>query len=157
MAKANEVARYLVYLASCTGDEPDYLTHLRLQKLLYYTQGWSIALRGRALFSERIEAWAHGPVVRDLYPHFASASKEQRAITAEDFTQDEEFDLTDEEMEHVSGTWETFKQYSASSLRKMTHEEPPWSDARRGYGPADRCDVEITQEAMRRYFDSITD
>ena len=65
MAKAVEVARFLAYLAA-NDVEPDYLTNLRLQKLLYYVQAWSLVLRKSAdFFQERIEAWVHGPVVRE--------------------------------------------------------------------------------------------
>ena len=66
MSKALSVAKFLLELAE-REDEPDRLSHLRLQKLLYYTQGWSLALRDKALFKDRIEAWAHGPVVKKLY------------------------------------------------------------------------------------------
>src|SRR5688572_9971276 len=59
-ASALDVARYLIQLAAAE-DEPEELSHLRLQKLLYYVQGWSLAQRGEAMFPDRIEAWAHGP------------------------------------------------------------------------------------------------
>src|SRR5689334_12279943 len=65
-ASAMDVAKFLIYLSACE-DEPDYVSHLRLQKLLYYVQGWSLALRGKPMFVERIEAWAHGPVVKNVY------------------------------------------------------------------------------------------
>ena len=69
MTTALDAARYLVRLGF-TPDEPedsDFLCPLRVQKLLYYVQGWSLGINDVPMFSERIEAWAHGPVVRDLY------------------------------------------------------------------------------------------
>src|SRR5271163_1555007 len=66
MSTAMKVALHLVNLAN-SGEEPDPLTHLRLQKLLYYAQGWYLGIFGRALFTNRIEAWRHGPVVPDVY------------------------------------------------------------------------------------------
>ena len=150
MADAVEAARYLVHLAAEDYDESDYLSHLRLQKLLYYVQGWSLALKGKPMFSERIEAWAHGPVVKDIYRHFAE--KGRRAITSDDFENQGDFDLTDEERELISSVWDTLKDHSALSLRKMTHDEPPWIQARSGYKSADRCEVEISQESMTEYF-----
>ncbi|MGH2922383.1 MAG: Panacea domain-containing protein, partial [Gaiellaceae bacterium] len=39
----------------------------KLQKLLYYCQVWHLVWEGKPLFSERIEAWSNGPVVRDIY------------------------------------------------------------------------------------------
>ena len=154
MARAKEVARFLVHLAE-TGEEPDYLTHLRLQKLLYYVQGWSLALRNLPMFSERIEAWAHGPVVRELYSHFSS--KGARAIKSDDFSEDGEFDLNPTERDLTRATWDAMKDYSATSLRKMTHDEAPWIEARQGVGLAERCEREITVAAMKDFFDTLND
>ena len=36
----------------------DSITHLKLQKLIYYAQAWSLALKGKTLFEEEIQAWA---------------------------------------------------------------------------------------------------
>ena len=67
LPSAVDVARYLVLLASTESDGPaqeaDCLTNLRLQKLLYYVQGWSLGERGRPMFREEIQAWRYGPVV----------------------------------------------------------------------------------------------
>ncbi len=155
MARAIEVARYLVHLAADVGDEPDYLSHLRLQKLLYYAQAWSLVALDRPMFPDSIEAWAHGPVVPAIYRQFNE--KGRRAITQDDFETSGDFDLTGEDCDLIQSVWETFKDHSALSLRKMTHEEPPWINARIGYGDADRCEAEITLEAMKAYFLTLAD
>jgi uncharacterized phage-associated protein len=74
MATAIDSARYLIQLGFCAEDpeDSDFLCPLRVQKLLYYLQGWSLALRGRPLFEERIEAWKLGPVVPEVYHRFKS-------------------------------------------------------------------------------------
>ncbi|MFI5396775.1 MAG: Panacea domain-containing protein [Candidatus Binatia bacterium] len=147
MARAFDVARFLIQLAEWE-DEPEYLSHLRLQKLLYYVQGWSLALRGKPMFNESIEAWAHGPVVKDLYPVFAGYGFDP--IPPKDFSG--EIRLTNDEKKFVCQVWESYKGYSATSLRAMTHQEPPWMEARRGYGPAARCNHEINHPSMKRFF-----
>ena len=43
------------------------LTHLKLQKLLFFAQGWFMANYSIPLFEETFEAWRHGPVVRSIY------------------------------------------------------------------------------------------
>ena len=43
------------------------ITHLKLQKLIYYARGISLGMYGKPLFLEKIEAWQHGPVVREVY------------------------------------------------------------------------------------------
>lgn len=147
MATAIDVAKLLIRLGAWE-DEPEFLSHLRLQKLLYYVQGWSLALRGKPMFNARIEAWAHGPVVKELYAVFAQYGFDP--IPPAQFETASR--LTEPEAKFICQVWESYKDYSATSLRSMTHQEPPWIEARRGCGPADRCDREITHESMRRYF-----
>ena len=43
------------------------MTTMKLQKLIYYSQAWSLVWDEKPLFAERIEAWANGPVCPDLY------------------------------------------------------------------------------------------
>ncbi len=148
---AVDIARYLIQLAA-SETEPEFLTHMRLQKLLYYVQGWSLALRSRPAFFERIEAWAHGPVVKSVYPEFASFG--DQPIPNEDVPLPQ--GLLSDDPEFINAVWEAYKGYSATSLRTMTHEERPWRDARGNCDPADRCDSEITQEALRTFFREVS-
>lgn len=156
MAAALEVAKRFLWL-SAQESEPDYLSHLRLQKLLYYAQGWSLVNRNVALFGDRIEAWAHGPVVPSVFPVFADYKFQN--IAPDHFLCNEDEidagDLTDDEGTFVEAVWGAYRKYSATSLREMTHREPPWVNARGSCGPADRCSAEITQQAMKDYFSTI--
>ena len=149
MASSLDVAQYLIHLAApCEDEDVDCLSHLRLQKLLYYVQGWHLAAYGKPLFSGRIEAWKHGPVVKELWPSFAdfryaaippSKGAEPPALAAK-------------EKEFIRNVWEEYKQYSATALRTMTHQEAPWQEARAGLSPDVRCDNEITHASMRAFF-----
>ncbi len=58
------------------------LTHLKLQKLLYYAQGISLSQNDCVLFKEKIEAWEHGPVVKSVFNKFSSKGRTE--ITIED-------------------------------------------------------------------------
>src|SRR5436305_14795852 len=60
MANVFDVAKYIL---TKTGT----MTAMKLQKLVYYSQAWSLVWDEAPLFPERIEAWANGPVVRALY------------------------------------------------------------------------------------------
>lgn len=149
MASSLDVAKYLIHLAAPSEDEDvDCLCHLRLQKLLYYAQAWHLAAYNKPLFAGRIEAWKHGPVVRELYALFAeygfaaippSVGADPPALTAR-------------EKEFVRAVWDEYKQYSATALRMMTHQEAPWREARGGLRPDVRCDHEITHPSMRAFF-----
>jgi uncharacterized phage-associated protein len=159
MARAIDVAYYLIHLAAAE-EEPQYLTHLQLQKLLYYVQGWSLAMRGEPMFPERIEAWAHGPVVPDLYPGFAIHGSlpivPDVATTADEPGSSPEA-LRPGECDLIRSVWEVYRSYSASHLWRMTHSERPWVDARSGAAPADRCENEITQDVMKSFFSQLAE
>lgn len=144
---AIDVGRYLLRLASME-EEAEVFTPLRLQKLLYYVQGWSLGCNGEPMFDEKIEAWANGPVVREVWKQWNGNTP----ISPDDATCD---NLTAEQAAFVASVWESYRAHSAWSLREMTHKELPWLDARKGYEPSARCDVEITQKAMREYFGSL--
>ena len=41
-----------------TNQGADGISNLKLQKLLYFAQAWSIMKKGKPLFRDRIEAWS---------------------------------------------------------------------------------------------------
>jgi uncharacterized phage-associated protein len=116
------VAKELVRL-SFAGDEKDPLTNLRLQKLLYYAQAWSLVLRESELFPEDIEAWRWGPVVPTVYNQLPDG---QGAIQIPPTQFFDAPDLPPEDAELVRSVWEAYNQYSALQLSRMTHQETPW-------------------------------
>ena len=61
--KALAIANYYIDKANVE-DTP--LDHLRLQKLVYLAHGWHLAIHGRPLIEESVEAWKYGPVIADL-------------------------------------------------------------------------------------------
>ena len=64
MADVIDVANYILEISreESGDDEYELISHMKLQKLVYFCQGYSLALYGRPLFPEPIEAWTHGPV-----------------------------------------------------------------------------------------------
>jgi uncharacterized phage-associated protein len=61
---ATAVANWLI---NKNREDPSGLTHLKIQKLLYFYQGWHLAYFNAPLFEDPIEAWRHGPVVYSVY------------------------------------------------------------------------------------------
>ncbi len=120
-----DVADY--FLSLVDEEEGDYMTNLKLQKLLYYAQGFHLAMYGEPLFQEPIEAWAHGPVIRQLYSKYQKYGASP--IPPGDSLDLAKFD--DETKSFLNEVYNAFGQYSAWKLREMTHEEPPWSMAYR--------------------------
>ncbi|MEO5372871.1 MAG: DUF4065 domain-containing protein [Alphaproteobacteria bacterium] len=141
MAAVRDVASHFLALAA-VDEDGEGLTHLKLQKLLYYAQGFHIAISGGRLFPETIEAWDHGPVVPaawQAYREFGSAPIPTPEAT--------DTALEEEQRDLLNDVWNTYGQFSAWKLRNMTHEEPPWRDA---YRPG--RNVTITDDALARYF-----
>ena len=66
----------------------DYITNLKLQKLVYYAQAWYLAFLDKPLFDEDFEAWVHGPVNRDLYDRYFWGKSIEKSCR--DKSQDEE-------------------------------------------------------------------
>src|SRR5690242_14794168 len=60
MANVHDVAAYIL-------QRRGQMTAMKLQKLVYYAQAWSLVWDDEPLFPEEIQAWANGPVVRALY------------------------------------------------------------------------------------------
>lgn len=135
---ARDVADY--FLANVDEEAGDNLTNLKLQKLVYYAQGFHLAITGRPLFVEEIQAWTHGPVVPTLYRQFQQHGLQPipapDSIDLDKYPPDVRAILDD--VQRVYG------QFTASKLRNLTHDEPPY----RGVSVADVIDL----ESMRAYF-----
>ncbi len=67
---AKDIAKYLLYLSKEDNLNVTDVTNLKIQKLLYFGYGHYLALYGTPLFSEKIEAWKYGPVVRERYDKY---------------------------------------------------------------------------------------
>ncbi|MDF5723944.1 MAG: DUF4065 domain-containing protein [Rhizonema sp. PD37] len=139
MLSCHDVAKY--FLAQTDEDAGDLISNLKLQKLLYYAQGFHLALYDEPLFTESVEAWTHGPVVPELYhayKHYGSSS-----IPIPD---DLDFSKYDERTrELLDEVYCVYGQFSAWKLRNMTHDEEPWKDAHEG-------NMIITPQTMKQYF-----
>lgn len=123
---ASDIANYFIWCAN-TGEEfGENISNLKLQKLVYYAQGFSLALNGRPLFHDAIEAWAHGPVVRSLYYKYREYGADALP-TPEDFSVETIDQETRDLLEEV---YSVYGQYSAWALRNLTHDEPPWQETR---------------------------
>lgn len=146
MLSVHDIARYFLALgrvAGDTGDDEDPISNLKLQKLVYYAQGYYLAMFDRALFPEPIEAWGHGPVVQDLY-------REYKAYGAGPIPKPDDFDinvLDEETQKFLNDVYTNRGQFTAWRLRQMTHEEAPWASS---YEPG--VNHEITHDKLTRYF-----
>lgn len=125
------------------------MTAMKLQKLLYYSQAWSLVWEEAPLFSERIEAWANGPVVREAY----DVHKGQFLVDS--WPLGDSSVLSTDQRETVDSVLEFYGDKTAQWLSDLTHAETPWKHARRGLEPGQRGETEITPAAMAEYYGSL--
>lgn len=127
MAKLRDVAAFFIALGQDMSEMQmgDAMTNLRLQKMLYFAQGWALTRLGKPLFEEAIEAWPYGPVVPVCYGWYSGFG---RNFLTSDMPPREVF--TAEEYELLLDTWTELSKYSTSHLVTLSHEKgTPWDRA----------------------------
>ena len=148
MTTAKELARYIISeikkrMGRSYLEEFD-VTPLKLQKLLYYVQGYSLALTGKPAFSDKIEAWQYGPVMDSVYQEYKKYSR--NIIPYEEIKGTE---LTDDTLSEIVRLVLSDKlRYSGEALARATHGEAPWHDSYKGA----YTNAEIPERAMKEYF-----
>lgn len=115
---------------------------VKVHKLLYYAQGWHLALAGEPLFEERIEAWANGPVVASLW------SDEKHGHSAP-----EPRDLRGEQLATIEYVLARYGGSTGKDLIRTTHDEDPWRDVSETEEPWAFPNPEIGHKALQRWFE----
>ncbi|MGQ2715573.1 Panacea domain-containing protein [Campylobacter coli] len=144
--KALDVAKYFLFLAR-NREAGDTISNLKIQKMLYYAQGYSLALFNKPLFDDRIEAWKHGPVVKKIYEQF-----KQYGSNSISFDELEDFDTdciasNKDIHELLIFIFNKYGSIGAWKLRDKTHMEDPWKNSF-----IESLANEITQDAIADFF-----
>jgi len=142
MVSCFDVAKYFITLVE--SDAGDSISNLKLQKLVYYAQGFHVAMYNEPLFPERIFAWAHGPVVEELYHAFKKFGANPIIISDDEMRETDWDQFTPEHHALLDEVYTVYGQFTATKLRNMTHQEPPWKNVQQG--------DEITLAVMKEYF-----
>ena len=144
MTKAVDVAAYIL-------KKKGMMTTWKLQKLVYYCQAWSLVWDDRPLFSEDVEAWANGPVVRELYGEHKAEFEVDRLPVGNPSK------LDDDGKETVDAVLDFYGDKSGAWLRELTHMECPWKDARdrARLGPGERGNEVIRKQDMAEYYEGL--
>ncbi|AFY70517.1 hypothetical protein Pse7367_2254 [Thalassoporum mexicanum PCC 7367] len=141
MISCFDVANF--FLSQADEDAGDLISNLKLQKLVYYAQGFHLAMFGQPLFSEEIQAWVHGPVIPELYQKF-------KIYDSKPLPSPEDFNLEvfkPEVLELLEDVQKIYGQFSAWKLKNMTYEELPWSSTETGQI--------ISYQKMKEYFKTL--
>lgn len=141
----------------------DDLTHLKLQKLVYFCHGWSAGIMGAPLASSQVEAWKHGPVFPSLYEScmgFGRDVIEQKievfAPETGDTVVPEMKQENAEVLQILESVWDNYSKLSANRLVSITHnKDGPWqktvSEAEQIYGHLPNG-LDIPFDRIKAYF-----
>jgi uncharacterized phage-associated protein len=142
MANVFDVAQYILL-------KQGTMTTMKLQKLVYYCQAWSLIWDEEPLFSQQIEAWASGPVVPALY-NIHRGQFEIDSVPAGDKSK-----LKKYQRETIDSVLSYYGHKEAQWLSDLSHLEKPWKEARKGKKSGENCTREITHAAIAEYYSSL--
>ncbi len=137
------------YIVASFASTPDPVSNLKLQKLLYYSQGWHLGFEGVPLFREEIQAWVHGPVVPAVFFYYRNhrwspilTPKVKPPVSPQVAT-------------HIDLIVSAYGSMTATQLEHQSHLERPWTRARKGLLPKQSSNVVISNEAMKSFFSEL--
>ncbi len=141
LTKMDNVIEYL--LCKC-----EDITPLALQKALYYIQGFYYAFMDEFIFEDDCEAWAHGPVYRDIYQRYCS----YRFDPIEGGEICDESVFTNYEKAVIDSIIRNLCCYSGKILEEFTHAESPWLKTRGDLPVTAASDRMINKNVIGDYF-----
>ena len=133
------------FINSVDSSSGEAMTHLKLQKLLYFTQAWYLANFDRPIFDEDMQAWTHGPVVPSIYDKYKANRWGVLDI-------EKSVNLPDDLIPFLSELNRVYGQYSAKKLEEITHLEDPWKVTRGDIPLEARCTNPIDKLTIRNYY-----
>ncbi len=127
------------------------ITTMKLQKLTYYCQAWSLAWDDVPLFDNDFEAWANGPVCRELFERHKG-----KFYAEPNMFSDANINIfSDEQRDTMDAVIRDLGNKSPQWLSDLTHSERPWLEARKGVSPGEPCTNIISKESMLEYYSGI--
>lgn len=140
MASVFDVAEYILYKLKTT-------TAMKLEKLCYYCQAWSLAWDDKPLFEEDFQAWANGPICPELFNRHRG-----KFVLSEGDIKGSGYKFAPEELETMDAVLEYYGDKEPHWISELTHQERPWREARGFCAPGERCTNVISKESMQDYY-----
>ena len=129
------------------------LSTMKLQKLLYFAQGWTLAIVNRRLVNTDFEAWKWGPVSHELYTHH------RRQYGIEHLVGGDASTVTGNNKVILDAVIENYGGLSGMQLGDLTHQPgTPWTTVRQEAGITDNrapSKISIPDELIREHFAKI--
>ncbi|MCA1596260.1 MAG: DUF4065 domain-containing protein [Chloroflexi bacterium] len=145
MATVHDVAAYIL-------EQSGPMSAMKLQKLVYYCQAWSLVWDDRPLFPEEIQAWANGPVVPELY------KLHQGQFSLKEWKLGRPAALDQDAVDTINAVLAYYAPHNAQWLSDLTHAEDPWRKARKksGLEPGERGQAVIGLDSMMEYYSTLS-
>lgn len=141
MATVFDVAKYVL-------EHTGRITTMKLQKLVYYCQAWSLGWDGVPLFEEDFQAWANGPVCVELFDLHRG-----RFVVDPSFLRDiPAFDFDSDALETMDSVLSYYGDKEPQWLSELTHKEAPWKEARAGTPSGAPSSRIVTKDSMQQYY-----
>jgi len=142
-----DVANY--FIKKSNNEEENTMTPLKLQKLCYYAQAWSLVWDDKPLFKDEFQAWVHGPANYSLFKKYDVG----RNSTIQEV--DCGFRLrifNEEQLETLNAVWEAYGKFTGKYLEQLTHQEDPWKKTRGTLPPGMGSNRVIKKNLMKEYY-----
>lgn len=139
-----DVAKYII---TKYWNQGHVITNLKLQKILYYVQGYALKRCNEPAFAEKLYKWPYGPVVPEVYYEYNRFRSNEIAEQQEDEVGAAIVQIKkDSAMKAIiDAVVEKSFCFSAPDLVTMTHKEDPWKNAKDG--------GVIERSVVAKYFD----
>lgn len=141
MANIFSAAKYIL-------EKQGTMSAMKLQKLCYYAQAWSLVWDDNELFPEDFEAWVNGPVCPVLYYN----TKGKFKVSIEDEASKADGELTAAQKDTVNKVLDFYAPHDAQWLSRLTHMEDPWIKARGNVPIGVICNNVISKADMAEYY-----
>ncbi|MBR1437874.1 MAG: DUF4065 domain-containing protein [Synergistaceae bacterium] len=140
MANVFDTAKYIL-------ETHGKISAMKLQKLCYYCQAWSLVWDDEPLFPENFEAWVSGPVCKELY----DVTKDIFKVHAYDIHGNPD-NLSDNQKNNINIVLEHYSQRNSQWSCDLSRMEEPFILARKGLAPHELCHNIISLADMAEYY-----
>lgn len=141
MATVLDVAKYVL-------EHNGRMTTMKLEKLVYYCQAWSLGWDEVPLFEEDFQAWANGPICPELFEKHRGLF----IVDATLFKDIPDYIFTEDEIETMDTVLDYYGDKEPQWLSELTHKEAPWKEARKGIADGLSCSNIISKDSMQQYY-----
>jgi uncharacterized phage-associated protein len=134
------------------------LSHMKLQKLVFFADGWQVGFSGVPLVNERPQVWRYGPVFKSLYNALTGYGNTpiKTPVVVNPFTRAIpiiEQNGADNDSLLIDWIWNKYGRYSAMDLSRETHATgTPWHTMAQRYNFEVPFSLEIPNEVLQPYF-----